>query len=160
MARLFYSLLCRDDAPSIDKIDDTKFEAGILADILNEEISLSEVLSSIKQQTQQALARFRSSSHKLGTEVGCYHNINRADRICTFCYNHSDSMHVEDEFHVFFIFQNLTNFVRTSQDQDQDSLLVKRRNDNHSPGPVIRELVPSSHQRSELSNTILYIFSG
>ena len=45
-------------------------------------------------------------------------------------------------------------------DQDQDSLLVKRRNDNHSPGPVIRELVPSSHQRSELSNTILCIFSG
>ena len=44
-------------------------------------------------------------------------------------------------------------------DQDQDSLLVKRRNDNHSSGPVIRELVPSSHQRSELSNTILCIFS-
>ena len=46
------------------------------------------------------------------------------------------------------------------QNQDQDSLLVKRRNDNHSPGPVIRELVPSSHQRSELSYTILCIFSG
>ena len=46
------------------------------------------------------------------------------------------------------------------QDQDQESLLVKRRNDNHSPGPVIRELVPSSHQRSEISNTILCIFSG
>ena len=46
-----------------------------------------------------------------------------------------------------------------NQDQDQDSLLVKRRNDNHSPGPVIRELIPSSHQRSELSNTILCIFS-
>ena len=30
-----------------------------------------------------------------------------------------------------------------NQDQDQDSLLVKRRNDNHSPGPVIRELVPN-----------------
>ena len=45
------------------------------------------------------------------------------------------------------------------QDQDRDSLLVKRRNDNHSLGPVIRELVPSSHQRSELSNTILCIFS-
>ena len=44
---------------------------------------------------------------------------------------------------------------RTSNcDQDQDSLLVKRRNDNHSPGPVIRELVPSSHQKSELSNTM------
>ena len=50
--------------------------------------------------------------------------------------------------------------AKTDQDQDQDSLLVKRRNDNHSPGPVIRELVPSSHQRSELSNTILCIFSG
>ena len=49
---------------------------------------------------------------------------------------------------------------KLGQDQDQDSLLVKRRNDNHSPGPVIRELVPSSHQRSELSNTILCIFSG
>ena len=48
----------------------------------------------------------------------------------------------------------------SGQDQDQDSLLVKRRNDNHSPGLVIRELVPSSHQRSELSNTILCIFSG
>ena len=52
------------------------------------------------------------------------------------------------------------DFVKFIQDQDQDSLLVKRRNDNHSPGPLIRELVPSSHQRSELSNTILCIFSG
>ena len=51
-------------------------------------------------------------------------------------------------------------WATTWQDQDQDSLLVKRRNDNDSPGPVIRELVPSSHQRSELSNTILCIFSG
>ena len=49
--------------------------------------------------------------------------------------------------------------IQFGQDQDQDSLLVKRRNDNHSPGPVIRELVPSFHQRSELSNTILCIFS-
>ena len=45
------------------------------------------------------------------------------------------------------------------RDQDQDSLLVKRRKDNHSPGPVIRESVPRSHQKSELSNTILCIFS-
>ena len=28
--------------------------------------------------------------------------------------------------------------------QDQDSLLVKRRNDSHSPGPVIKELVPTA----------------
>ena len=46
-----------------------------------------------------------------------------------------------------------------AQIQDQDSLLVKRRNDNHLPGLMIRELVASSHQRSELSNTILCIFS-
>ena len=49
--------------------------------------------------------------------------------------------------------------MRIISDQDQDSLLAKRRKDNHSPGPMIRELVPSSHQRSELSNTILCIFS-
>ena len=50
--------------------------------------------------------------------------------------------------------------TKVMRPQDQDSLLVKCRNDNHSPGPVIRELVPSSHQRSELSKTILCIFSG
>ena len=50
-------------------------------------------------------------------------------------------------------------WVSEWMNRDQDSLLVKRRNDNHSPGPVIRELVPSCHQRSELSNTILCIFS-
>ena len=54
---------------------------------------------------------------------------------------------------------NWDNLYDADQDQDQDSLLVKHRNDNHSPGPVIRELVPSSHQISELSNTILCIFS-
>ena len=53
---------------------------------------------------------------------------------------------------------SVNNFLKSVQ--DQDSLLVKRRNDNHSSGPVIRQLVPSSHQRSELSNTILCIFSG
>ena len=52
-----------------------------------------------------------------------------------------------------------SSFAHAHALQDQDSLLVKRRNDNHSPGPVIRELVPSSHQRSELSNTIVCIFS-
>ena len=52
---------------------------------------------------RKALARFRSSSYKLGIEVGRHHTTNRADRICTFCYNHSNSMHVENGFHVFFI---------------------------------------------------------
>ena len=38
---------------------------------------------------------------------------------------------------------------------------MTRQNDNHSPGPGPgpRRLVPSSHQRSELSNTILGTFS-
>ena len=39
----------------------------------------------------------------------------------------------------------------------QNCSLVTRQNDNHSPGPG--RLVPSSHQRSELSNTILCTFS-
>ena len=32
---------------------------------------------------------------------------------------------------------------------------MTRQNDNHSPGPGPGRLVPSSHQRSELSNTML-----
>ena len=64
------------------------------------------------------------------------------------------------EWQCMYAFRISTLHVTAPQDQDQDSLLVKRRKDNHSPGPVIRELVPSSHQRSELSNTILCIFSG
>ena len=66
-------------------------------------------------------------------------------------------MFIHDSTKLIQIFR--ANF-ELDQDEDQDSLLVKRRNDNHSPGRVIRELVPSSHQRSELSNTVLCIFSG
>ena len=40
-----------------------------------------------------------------------------------------------------------------------ECLLVTRRNNNHSPGPGPGRLVTSSHQRSELSNTILATFS-
>ena len=40
-----------------------------------------------------------------------------------------------------------------NMDQNQNCLLVTCQNDNHSPGPG--RLIPSSHQRSELSNTIL-----
>ena len=54
----------------------------------------------------------------------------------------------------------MTHVMEDGTTQDQDSLLMKRRNDNHLPGPVIRGLVPSSHQRSELSNTVFCIFSG
>ena len=65
-----------------------------------------------------------------------------------------------EDYCATLLLQVITLIYYSSCSQDQDSLLVKRRNDNHSPGPVIRELVPSSHQRSELSNTILCIFSG
>ena len=41
---------------------------------------------------------------------------------------------------------------------ESELLLVTRQNDNHSPGPGPGRLVPSSHQRSELSNTILGTF--
>ena len=40
-------------------------------------------------------------------------------------------------------------------DQNQNCLLVTRQNNNHSPGPGPGRLVPSSHQRSKLSNSIL-----
>ena len=40
-------------------------------------------------------------------------------------------------------------------DQNQNCLLVTRQNDNHSPGPGPGRLVPSSHQRSKVSSSIL-----
>ena len=45
----FRSLLYCENAADIDSVDDTEFEAAASANILNEEISLSKVLSSIKQ---------------------------------------------------------------------------------------------------------------
>ena len=36
------------------------------------------------------------------TRIGRHHDINRIDRICTFCFNQSNNLHLEDEFHVFF----------------------------------------------------------
>ena len=49
------------------------------------------------------------------------------------------------------------NFHHT--ESESESLLVTSQNDNHSPGPGPGRLVPSSHQRSELSNTIVRTFS-
>ena len=36
-----------------------------------------------------------------------------------------------------FFIKTVVEWNHLEQDQDQDSLLVKRRNDNHSPEPVI-----------------------
>ena len=46
-----------------------------------------------------------------------------------------------------------------NRESESELLLVTRQNDNHSPGPGPGRLVPSSHQRSELSNTIFGTFS-
>ena len=50
-----------------------------------------------------------------------------------------------------------TNWIIFVYKQNQNCLLVTCQNDNHSPGPG--RLVPSSHQRSKLSNSILGTFS-
>ena len=52
---------------------------------------------------RKAFARFRTSSHKLSIEIGRHHNINRADRICIFCFNQHNTITIEDEYHAFFI---------------------------------------------------------
>ena len=52
---------------------------------------------------RKAFARFRTSSHKLSIEIGRHHNINRADRICNFCFNQHNTITIEDEYHAFFI---------------------------------------------------------
>ena len=52
---------------------------------------------------RKAFAKFRSSGHKLSIEISRQHNINRADRICSYSLNKSNIMIIEDEFHAFFI---------------------------------------------------------
>ena len=51
---------------------------------------------------RKSLARFRCSSHKLKIEIGRHLNIERPNRICSYCLHNFDSSCVEDEFHVFF----------------------------------------------------------
>ena len=69
--------------------------------------------------------------------------------ICAFIVFSFQNVKKKKMFYLFIYKRKYEQFDQ-DQDQDQDSLLVKRRNDNHSPGLVIRELVLSSHQRSEL----------
>ena len=100
---------------------------------------------------------FKTTVHGSWTTYGCLEILTGPARVVTtdygrFAYGCSQARKASARARTVHV-------CRVDQDQDQDSLLVKRRNDNHSPGPVIRELVPSSHQRSELSNTILCIFS-
>ena len=54
---------------------------------------------------------------------------------------------------------NESKFLLIRIRSESELLLVTRQNDNHSPGPGPGRLVPSSHQRSELSSTILSTFS-
>ena len=52
---------------------------------------------------RKAFARFRTSSHKLSIEIDRHYNINRADRICIFCFNQNNTITIEDEYNAFFI---------------------------------------------------------
>ena len=52
---------------------------------------------------RKAFASFHCSSHKLSIEIGRHRGIDRADRICIYCFNQLNSYIVEDEYHVFFI---------------------------------------------------------
>ena len=74
----------------------------------------------------------------LAIEIGRHHNINRTDRICTFCFNQSNDLHLEDEFHVFFnclrfdaIRQNLLSpwYRQGSSKQDFFNLMKTENSD-------------------------------
>ena len=51
---------------------------------------------------RKAFARFRCSSHKFNIELGRHRGIDRADRVCLYCFNNHNFLVVEDEYHVFF----------------------------------------------------------
>ena len=66
------------------------------------------------------------------------------------CYN---PVSTENYIYIIYGFRKYIHVCgKGGQDQDQDSLLVKRRNDTHSPGPVIREHNPLHLQRMRSEN--------
>ena len=48
------------------------------------------------------VARFRCSSHKLNIELGRHINVDRGNRVCTYCLCNEQICIIEDEYHVFF----------------------------------------------------------
>ena len=51
----------------------------------------------------RSLARFRCSNHKLNTEYGRHFNVNREDRVWTYCFLHTVILVSDDEYHAFYI---------------------------------------------------------
>ena len=56
---------------------------------------------------RKALARFRCSSHKCNIELGRHRGIDRADRVCLYCFNNHNFLVVEGEYYVFLNVKNL-----------------------------------------------------
>ena len=54
-------------------------------------------------------------------------------------------------FNSFYGNRSMTSLISESESELFTGDTFK---DNHSPGPVVRELVPSPHKRSKLSNSI------
>ena len=57
----------------------------------------------------------------------------------------------------FYLVQKIITEKQSAS--ESELLLVIRQNDNHTPGPWPRRLDPNSHQRTELSNSILGTFN-
>ena len=77
---------------------------------------------------------------------------------------HCDNIHHEGNISEMPVFDVLTllecrkHKSRSHQNQNQNSLLVKRQTDNTTPGGMEldrRGLVPSSHKRSKFRHTII-----
>ena len=95
-----------------------------------------------------AVCHFMCLNHKLPIEIERFWGFERDDRICELCRLNK----LGDEYHYLFectYFEalrrvyhprdlsrrpNTVFFLNVVNTKDQDSLLVKRRNDNHSPG--------------------------
>ena len=74
---------------------------------------------------RKAFARFRCSSHKFNIELGRHTGIDRADRVCLYCFNNHNILVVESEYHVFFKcekFDALRNLYLNTWYRSGDSL--------------------------------------
>ena len=56
----------------------------------------------LSYQFKKALSRLRCSNYKFTIETGRHQNIPREERICTFCFNESNTRIIDNEYHAFF----------------------------------------------------------
>ena len=74
--------------------------------IFKENLEYEKYLDYLSNSDRYVLCIFRTGNHKLIIETGRWENIERTERICNLCNNHS----IGDEFHYFCLRMSCINW--------------------------------------------------